>query len=409
MAAIVPDPPPEVPQTMESARLHAEIARLNLRLGAQHGAYELKFETQQAEIARLRGDLDEVEAGKGRLVKECVRLRTQLANVLKEHRERLQANAGLRAELSDDSPGTPLGRLNAIGEFAVGLGLCTGTEAKPSELFVMDEVARLRAELERQGEKILAERDRLRADQTKYHQNLTEIAQQHVKYLDHLRAELASWQHNYLHLRSLLGVGREDGETDAHLWQRTETALRKMRNELAAARREIHDKSLLIDVVHQERDTARADLAAARQDADRLLSLVNDLGVRLKSSQADTELLRTHLVSKLISERGRRRLVMFNELSYKDVCTELTQSKAEIARIHTELAAARQDANRLLEALDELHAFVEREHDLINNPNCPTCVALMKASDVLRTSPPPGKDLMQAKGGSDMGPQESLA
>jgi NTP pyrophosphatase (non-canonical NTP hydrolase) len=32
--------------------------------------------------------------------------------------------------------------------------------------------------------------------------------------------------------------------------------------ELAAARQEIHDKSLLIDVVHQERDAARADLAA---------------------------------------------------------------------------------------------------------------------------------------------------
>src|ERR1700683_1043181 len=37
---------------------------------------------------------------------------------------------------------------------------------------------------------------------------------------DDLRAELASWQHNYLHLRSLLGVDREDGETDAHLWGR---------------------------------------------------------------------------------------------------------------------------------------------------------------------------------------------
>jgi hypothetical protein len=332
MAAIVPDPPPEVPQTMESARLHAEIARLNLRLGAQHGAYELKFETQQAEIARLRGDLDEVEAGKGRLVKECVRLRTQLANVLKEHRERLQANAGLRAELEREKSA------NLLDDFVVT-----------------------------QGEKILAERDSLRAelDYEKKRANLMGSTERDA--VQKLNTELAAWQHNYLHLRSLLGVDREDGETDAHLWQRTETALRKMRNVLAAARQEIHDKSLLIDVVHQERDTARADLAAARQDADRLLSLVNDLGVRLKSSQADTELLRNRLIS------------------------------------------ARQDANRLLEALDELHAFVEREHDLINNPNCPTCVALRKASDVLRTSPPLGNDLIQAKGGSDMGLQESLA
>jgi hypothetical protein len=32
----------------------AEVDRLNLQLGAQHGSYELKFETQKAEIASLR-------------------------------------------------------------------------------------------------------------------------------------------------------------------------------------------------------------------------------------------------------------------------------------------------------------------------------------------------------------------
>lgn len=47
-------------------------------------------------------------------------------------------------------------------------------------------------------------------------------------------ADLARWQHVYLHLRSLLGVDR--GEmTDAQLWQATETALRTIKADLTAA------------------------------------------------------------------------------------------------------------------------------------------------------------------------------
>jgi septal ring factor EnvC (AmiA/AmiB activator) len=55
------------------------------------------------------------------------------------------------------------------------------------------EIVSLRAELSSTRMQVLSwerEANRLRADQTKYHQNLTEIAQQHVKDLDRLRAEL---------------------------------------------------------------------------------------------------------------------------------------------------------------------------------------------------------------------------
>ena len=51
-------------------------------------------------------------------------------------------------------------------------------------------------------------------------------------------AQLAVWQHVYLHLRTLLGVDR-GGMTDAELWQATETALRKQIAQLATAREAI--------------------------------------------------------------------------------------------------------------------------------------------------------------------------
>src|SRR5580704_3864397 len=54
----------------------------------------------------------------------------------------------LRAELADESPGTPLGRLNAIGVAAEARGLCTGVEAKPAEVFLIEAFDALRAELD---------------------------------------------------------------------------------------------------------------------------------------------------------------------------------------------------------------------------------------------------------------------
>jgi hypothetical protein len=93
---------------------------------------------------------------KARLRADQTKYHQNLTEIAQQHVKDLDR---LRAELADDSPGTPLGRLNAIGEFAVGLGLCTGTEAKPSELFVLEalvvaraELASLRAELAGQQE-----------------------------------------------------------------------------------------------------------------------------------------------------------------------------------------------------------------------------------------------------------------
>lgn len=47
--------------------------------------------------------------------------------------------------LNSEEPGTPLGRLAAIAQFAKERGLCTGIEAKPAELCVMEDNDRLRA------------------------------------------------------------------------------------------------------------------------------------------------------------------------------------------------------------------------------------------------------------------------
>jgi hypothetical protein len=44
----------------------------------------------------------------------------------------------LRPPAESDEPGTPLARLTGIAEFVVARGLCTGLEAKPPELFLME-------------------------------------------------------------------------------------------------------------------------------------------------------------------------------------------------------------------------------------------------------------------------------
>jgi hypothetical protein len=49
-----------------------------------------------------------------------------------------RALAAQAQEIADETPGTPLGRLNAIGRFAEQRGLCAGIEAKAAELFLME-------------------------------------------------------------------------------------------------------------------------------------------------------------------------------------------------------------------------------------------------------------------------------
>jgi hypothetical protein len=46
--------------------------------------------------------------------------------------------------MDDDGPGTPLGRLKGLSEYAIEHGLCTGLEAKPPELFLIEEIERMR-------------------------------------------------------------------------------------------------------------------------------------------------------------------------------------------------------------------------------------------------------------------------
>lgn len=51
----------------------------------------------------------------------------------------------------DDGPGTPLGRLGAIADATVARGLCTGLEAKPAELFLIEAYDKLVNPLRRVG------------------------------------------------------------------------------------------------------------------------------------------------------------------------------------------------------------------------------------------------------------------
>jgi hypothetical protein len=69
--------------------------------------------------------------------------------------DRLRAE---KAELEAEEPGTPLGRLKAIADFATSKGWCTGAESKPAELFVIERAEKTKAELDR----LRAENEELR-------------------------------------------------------------------------------------------------------------------------------------------------------------------------------------------------------------------------------------------------------
>lgn len=122
----------------ELAEKDAEIARLRANtvdLGAA-------IERRNAELARLRERCHHNG-------EEIARLRQQLDG--KDEVRRLvevdlSELARLRRENDDDSPGTPLGRLGVIAVAAAERGLCTGAEAKPAEVFLIEAYDRLRAE-----------------------------------------------------------------------------------------------------------------------------------------------------------------------------------------------------------------------------------------------------------------------
>jgi hypothetical protein len=148
----------------------------------------------------------------------------------------------------------------------------------------LEEIARLRGRLVKEtgrAEKIAADRD--------------EVRQEHIR----LRAELDKWQHNYLHLRSLLGVDREDGETDARLWWRTETALRKLRAELANVLKE-----------HRERLQANAELRAEldyeKKRANLMGSTERDDVIRLRADQAKYHQNLTEIAQQHVKDLDRK-------------------------------------------------------------------------------------------------------
>jgi hypothetical protein len=97
--------------------------------GADRGATTDRRRRMTAElIARADAILAVKDAGKSMMPESPW-------EVMRAMRAALAAQA---QQLIDDSPGTPLGRLNAIGEFAEKRGLCIGVEAEPGELFLME-------------------------------------------------------------------------------------------------------------------------------------------------------------------------------------------------------------------------------------------------------------------------------
>jgi len=111
---------------------------------------------------------------------------------------------------------------------------------------------------------------------------------------------------------------------------------------LAAARQKIHDKSLLIDVVHQERDEARQDASEKERRLEALAEQMRDapMGVSLaERNRADVEIARLRA----------------DQTKYHQNLTEIAQQHVkDLDRLHAELSASERARLILLRRNSEL-------------------------------------------------------
>lgn len=131
--------------------------------------------------------------------------------------------------------------------------------------------------------------------------------------------KLAAWQHNYLYLRSLLGVDRQDGETDLALWQRTEMALRKI----------IYD-----------------DLVDARQDVERMRAALEPFAKLASRYDYSDQRVQEHAIVQIES---------------------LREARTAFQGAGHELVATRQDVERMQEAILSMIPSLDR---LITDYQC---------------------------------------
>lgn len=140
----------------------ADIERLQVEVRAGR---DTAFERAD-EIERLQADKAAISQTASDYLHEIERLGALLneyenAGAVRAEVDRLLIeNRALRTETDEESPGTPLGRLAALARYAQKIGLCSGVEAKPAELFLIDEIERLRADMDTMRRCELAARGR---------------------------------------------------------------------------------------------------------------------------------------------------------------------------------------------------------------------------------------------------------
>jgi len=220
-----------------------------------------------------------------------------------------------------------------------------------------DEIARLRAELADTKD-----------DYMRRHKDAVDLFERNFALKDELadmREIAENWEikAKQTDIKLLLGVDRQDGETDPALWQRTETALRKI---------------------------IYAELAAARQDAERMQAAVEEWRAAREAfwkvppvSQDPKERFPVEIWTRLGHAEHRLMEVARAALHGANAATKPTWAdepdikpyaasyraghRDEHATAEEELAAARQDVERMREAILSMIPSLDR---LITDYQC---------------------------------------
>jgi len=244
-------------------------------------------------------------------VKDHHRLRAELASTEKARDEYLRM-----ARLHGDDLIETQGRLREATKTI---------ESKDAEIDrVLEANGRLRGDLdeaEAGKDRLEEECARLRADQTKYHQNLTEIAQQHVKDRDRISADKDEL---WTAIR-----GRDE-------------KINKLVKELAAARQGIAN----VLKEHRERLQANAELRAELDASER---------ARLIAIAVQQELSDELAVARSDISKWREIAALSNEVATAR-SEELATVRQDAIEKERQLAAARHDVGRMREALSSIFA-----------------------------------------------------
>ena len=233
------------PQLTHDAVFLGEIDRLRTVIERQWGYIEtLKTSQSSALVNELNTEID--------------RLRAELATMAKAWQKDAIAS-------EDRGPGTLYARIDGICEFAKARGLCTGIEAKPGELFLMEAFDAL------SGEAADAEAscDRLRSQYDDIRVLNMQLASNHATIVGDLRKRIEELEENCSQLLSKsdtikieLDEAGEDGENVRAELRRVSDRCRQIADQYTAmlTRAEQAEARIAVDAGFDAKDARIAEL-----------------------------------------------------------------------------------------------------------------------------------------------------